>query len=62
MFNETVSPISFDGLEGNWSTGMGRYGRTLFTKACTTALAGTAGTVINDASIPGHLTGTSTRG
>ena len=25
--------ISLDGLEGNWSTGMGQYGRTLFTKS-----------------------------
>ena len=24
--------LSLDGLEGNWSTGMGQYGRTLFTR------------------------------
>ena len=31
LFNQTgLRQISFDGLEGNWSTGMGQYGRTLF--------------------------------
>ena len=34
LFNETgLRQISFDGLEGNWSTGMGQYGRSLFTKS-----------------------------
>ena len=34
LFNETgLRQISFDGLEGNWSTGLGQYGRTLFTEA-----------------------------
>ncbi len=34
LFNETgVRQISFDGLEGNQSTGMGNYGEVLFTTA-----------------------------
>jgi hypothetical protein len=48
--------LSFDGLEGNWSTGMGQYGRTLFTKAWYDALSSAEqGQVINDASNPGHF-------
>ena len=48
--------LSFDGLEGNWSTGMGQYGRTLFTKAWYDALSPELrGQVINDASNPGHF-------
>jgi hypothetical protein len=48
--------LSFDGLEGNWSTGMGQYGRTLFTQAWYEALNGQMqGQVINDASNPGHF-------
>lgn len=56
LFNQTnLSQISFDGLEGNWSTGMGQYGRTLFTKAWFDRLKpGLQGAVINDASNPGH--------
>jgi len=47
--------LSFDGLEGNWSTGYGQYGRTLFTAAWYNALnPETQGKVINDASNPGH--------
>ncbi len=47
--------LSFDGLEGNWSTGMGQYGRTLFTKAWYDKLKPELkGKVINDASNPGH--------
>lgn len=47
--------LSFDGLEGNWSTGYGQYGRTLFTQAWYDALAPAArGKVLNDASNPGH--------
>jgi len=49
--------LSLDGLEGNWSTGMGQYGRTLFTKAWYDALSpALRGRVINDASNPGHFT------
>lgn len=49
--------LSFDGLEGNWSTGMGQYGRTLFTLAWYEALAPELrGRIINDASNPGHFT------
>lgn len=48
--------LSFDGLEGNWSTGYGQYGRTLFTQAWYDALAPAArGKVMNDASNPGHF-------
>jgi hypothetical protein len=49
--------LSLDGLEGNWSTGMGQYGRTLFTVAWYDALKpALRGRVINDASNPGHFT------
>ena len=48
--------LSLDGLEGNWSTGMGQYGRTLFTKAWYDALKPELqGRMINDASNPGHF-------
>ncbi|MCP5517791.1 MAG: hypothetical protein H7A45_11120 [Verrucomicrobiales bacterium] len=48
--------LSFDGLEGNWSTGLGQYGRTLFTEAWHDALSPELrGQVINDASNPGHF-------
>ena len=48
--------ISLDGLEGNWSTGMGQYGSTLFTKAWYDTLSSSfQGGVINDASNPGHF-------
>lgn len=57
LFNDTGAlQISFDGLEGNWSTGLGQYGRTLFVKAWYDALAPELhGKVINDASNPGHF-------
>ncbi|MBL6845137.1 MAG: hypothetical protein ISQ73_17005 [Verrucomicrobiae bacterium] len=57
LFNQTkLAQISFDGLEGNWSTGMGQYGRTLFTKAWFDHLKpALQGSVINDASNPGHF-------
>jgi hypothetical protein len=43
--------LSFDGLEGNWASGYGQYGQTLFTKAWYDALdPGIKGRVINDAS------------
>jgi len=47
--------ISLDGLEGNWSTGLGQYGRTLFTKAWFDALLPSLRGQINDASNPGHF-------
>ena len=57
LFNETgLRQVSFDGLEGNWSTGMGQYGRTLFTQAWFDQLSpALRGQVINDASNPGHF-------
>ncbi len=40
LFNETgLRQISFDGLEGNRSTGMGNYGEILFTMAWFDALS-----------------------
>lgn len=47
--------ISLDGLEGNWSTGMGQYGRTLFTDEWYKSLAPALRGQINDASNPGHF-------
>lgn len=47
--------ISLDGLEGAWSTGMGQYGRTLFTTTWYEALAPELRGTINDASNPGHF-------
>lgn len=48
--------ISFDGLEGNWASGYGQYGRALFTLAWHEALdPGLRGAVINDASNPSHF-------
>lgn len=56
LFNATgLRQISFDGLEGNWSTGMGQYARSLFTKTWYDHLsAELKGKVINDASNPSH--------
>ena len=56
LFNETgLMQISFDGLEGCWSTGMGQYARQLFTKTWYDNLKPELrGKVINDASNPGH--------
>jgi hypothetical protein len=52
-----ATQLSLDGLEGNWSTGMGQYGRSLFTKAWYDALAPELrGHVINDASNAAHFT------
>jgi len=49
--------LSFDGLEGNWSTGMGQYGCVLFTDAWYQALPPSLrGRIINDASNPHHYT------
>lgn len=57
LFNQTgLLQISFDGLEGNWSTGMGQYGRQLFTQTWYDALdPDLQGKVITDASNPGHF-------
>jgi len=56
LFNQTgLMQVSFDGLEGNWSTGMGQYGRTLFVTTWYDHLCDDLrGRVINDASNPGH--------
>jgi hypothetical protein len=49
--------LSLDGLEGNWSTGMGQYGCSLFTKSWYDALKPELrGRMINDASMPKHFT------
>ncbi|WP_158856408.1 hypothetical protein [Lunatibacter salilacus] len=57
LFNETgLKQISFDGLEGVWSTGMGQYARSLFTKTWYDNLSSELqGKVINDASNPSHF-------
>ncbi len=56
LFNQTgLRQISFDGLEGMWSTGLGQYGRTLMAQWWYEALKPELrGAVINDASNPGH--------
>lgn len=56
FFNFTgCRQISFDGLEGNWSTGMGEYGRLRFTQNWYDQLKPELkGQVITDASGPGH--------
>ena len=58
LFNATgLMQVSFDGLEGNWSTGLGQYGRALFTQSWFDRLSpALRGQVINDASNPGHFT------
>jgi hypothetical protein len=49
--------LSLDGLEGNWSTGLGQYGCSLFTLEWYRALDPSFhGGVINDASNPHHFT------
>ncbi len=55
LFNETgMRQVSMDGLEGNWSTGMGQYGRALFAETLFDNLSPELrGEVINDASNPG---------
>ncbi|MFA5814295.1 MAG: hypothetical protein WC865_01555 [Bacteroidales bacterium] len=57
LFNETgLMQVSFDGLEGVWSTGMGQYARSLFTKTWYDNLKPELqGKVINDASNPSHF-------
>ncbi|MBS0029903.1 hypothetical protein ACTJJ0_20690 [Chitinophaga sp. 22321] len=56
LFNETgLMQISFDGLEGCLSSGMGQYAKQLFTKNWYDHLKPELrGKVINDASTPGH--------
>ncbi|MBX3257812.1 MAG: hypothetical protein KF862_27025 [Chitinophagaceae bacterium] len=56
LFNQTgLKQISFDGLEGSWSTGMGQYATQLFVKKWYDLLKPELkGHVINDASGPGH--------
>jgi len=55
LFSEAgLQQLSMDGLEGNWSTGMGQYGPALFAKAWYDHLSPSLqGQVINDASMPG---------
>ena len=57
LFNETgLRQISFDGLEGVWSTGMGQYALGLFTQTWYDNLKPELkGKVINDASMPSHF-------
>lgn len=57
LFNETgLRQISFDGLEGVLSTGMGQYARSLFTKTWYDHLKPELnGRIINDASGSGHF-------
>ncbi len=56
LFNEAgLVQISFDGLEGCWSTGMGQYARTMYVKKWYDSLSDDLrGKVITDASNPGH--------
>lgn len=56
LFNETgLMQISFDGLEGCLSSGMGQYAKQLFAKTWYDQLKPELkGKVINDASQPGH--------
>lgn len=57
LYNKTgLMQISFDGLEGVWSTGMGQYARSLFTKTWYDHLSPELkGKIINDASNPSHF-------
>ncbi len=57
LYNKTgLRQISFDGLEGNWSTGLGQYGRQLFTQTWYDSLdPENQGEIITDASNPGHF-------
>lgn len=56
--NQTgAQQTSLDGLEGNWSTGMGQYGCSLFTKTWWDEMKpGIRSSFINDASMPHHFT------
>lgn len=55
LYNKTgLLQLSMDGLEGNWSTGMGQYGRALFATTWYENLKSPVkGEIINDASNPG---------
>lgn len=57
LYNQTgLKQISFDGLEGNLSTGMGSYGELLFTKTWFDQLSPEIkNDYIMDASRPGHF-------
>ncbi|MFI3314775.1 MAG: hypothetical protein R3Y04_03825 [Rikenellaceae bacterium] len=55
IFNETgIEQISFDGLEGNWSTGLGQYGLSLMIKEWWDNLNPELRNNINDASVATH--------
>lgn len=55
IFNETgIEQISFDGLEGAWSTGLGQYGLSLMMKEWWDALDPERRNNINDASMTTH--------
>lgn len=55
LFNETgIMQISFDGLEGAWSTGLGQYGLSLMIKEWYDNLETPYKNCINDASMTTH--------
>ena len=58
IFNYTgVQQISFDGLEGAWSTGLGQYGLSLMMKEWYDNLLPEYRNCINDASMTTIITG-----
>lgn len=55
VFNETgIMQVSFDGLEGAWSTGLGQYGLSMMVKEWYDNLAPEYRNCINDASMTTH--------
>lgn len=55
IFNETgIEQVSFDGLEGNWSTGLGQYGCALMMEEWYNHLKPEYRNNINDASMTSH--------
>lgn len=55
VFNETgIMQVSFDGLEGAWSTGLGQYGLSMMTEEWYKALEPQYKNCINDASMTTH--------
>ena len=55
IFNYTgINQISFDGLEGTWSTGLGQYGLSLLVKSWYDELLPERRNCINDASMTSH--------